>query len=141
MMPAFWIFVFSEFTDFCKGTAKELFHRLEKYPKWYIGPKTANRMRLQKRDKIVFYQAGSDAKRFLGTAVLGSAVQPPGETDLFTFVYLSEVHLWKKPVPLSKVARKLSFVRSEEALHFYFQAGTRSITEDDYRIIGRYARK
>jgi hypothetical protein len=140
-MSAYWIFVFSEFTDFSRGSTDELFSRLGRNPKWCIGPRTANRKRLAKGDKIIFYQTGQDGKKFVGTAILDSALLPRENEDQFDFVFLANILTWKNPVHLAKVASKLSFVQSKEKLHFYFQTGIRAITENDYRLIENYAKR
>jgi hypothetical protein len=140
-MSAFWIFVFSEFTDFSRGSADELFSRLRQNPIWYIGPRTGNRNRLGKGDKVIFYQTGQDGKKFVGTASLDSALLPRENEDQFNFVLLANILTWEKPVPLAKVASRLSFIQSEEKVHFYFQTGIRAITENDYRVIESYMRR
>lgn len=140
-MSAYWIFVFSEFTDFSRGSTDELFSRLGRNPKSYIGPRTGNRNRPAKGDKVIFYQTGQDGQKFVGTAILASALLPRENEDQFNFVLLANTLTWKNPVPLAKVASNLSFVQSEEKLHFYFQTSIRAIMESDYRVIEDYARR
>ena len=140
-MSAYWIFVFSEYTDFSRGSTAELFSRLGRNPKWYIGPRTANRKRLAKGDKVIFYQTGQDGKKFVGTAMLDSALLPRENEDQFNFVLLANILTWKNPLPLAKVASNLSFIQDEEKVHFYFQTSIRTITESDYRAIENYAKR
>ena len=130
-----------EYTDFSLGTAKELFARLEKDGKWYIGPNTPNRMRIQKGDKVVFYQAGEDGRKFVGNATLSTGLQPPEEGDLFSFVIVSEICFWSKPLSIYEVGKKLSFVKHNNPALYYFQIGIRRISEDDYLTIMRYRKK
>jgi hypothetical protein len=140
-MMAFWIFTFVEYTDFSLGTSKELFARLRRDGKWYIGPNTPNRMRIQKGDKVVFYQAGEGGRKFVGNGTLSTALQPPEENDLFSFVIVSEICFWSKPLSIYEVGKNLSFVKRKDSAKYYFQIGIKGISEDDYLTILRYRKK
>ena len=140
-MTSFWIFVFSEYTDFSIGTAKRLFARVEKNGKWYIGPKTPNRKRIRKGDKVIFYQAGEGGRKFVGNATLSTSLQPPEEKDLFSFVIVSEVCVWSEPLLISEIGKKLFFVKYNNPSRYYFQIGIRRISEDDYLTIMRCRKK
>lgn len=137
---SFWIFVFTEYTDYARGSSRELFARVERNGKWYIGPNTPNRKRVKKGDKIIFYRAGEGGRKFIGNAILSSGLKPPEKSDFFSFVLVSKMCLWSKPVPISDIAEDLSFVKRGFPSRFYFQSGIRSISEEDYRTILRYAK-
>ena len=130
-MP-FWIFTFLEYTDFSRGAAKELFARVGKDGKWYIGSHTANRMRIRKGDKVVFYQAGEGGRKFVGNGILSTSLQPASENDFFDFVIISGVCLWSKPLSIYEIGKELSFVKTKNPAQYYFQMGIRSIIEKDY---------
>lgn len=134
---AFWIFIFVEYSDYARGSADELFQRIGRSGKWYIGPRTQNRRRLQKGDKVIFYQAGQAARKFVGNAVLSTGLQTPEERELFGFVLLTEVCVWNKPVALSDIATQLSFVKNRKSASAFFQGGIRRMTEADYQTIMR----
>lgn len=135
---AFWIFTFLEYTDFSLGTAKSLFARLERNGKWYIGPRTPNRLRIRKGDKVIFYQAGEGGRKFVGHATLSTGLQPSEEGDLFGFVIVSELCFWSEPLSIYDVGRKLSFVKHSNPAQYYFQIGIRRISEKDYVTIMRH---
>jgi hypothetical protein len=134
MEPSFsyWIFTFSEYTDFSLGSADELFYRLKKNGRWHIGKGTQNRKKIKKGDKVILYQAGEGGRSFVGDAVLASDLQPPSEEELFGFVLISQLHIWKKSLPLSKIRKKLAFQKKKNEWQGYFQMAIRSIPEQDY---------
>lgn len=134
-MVSFWIFTFLEYTDFSRGNVKELFSRLKKTSKWYIGPKTQNRKRIQKGDKVIFYQAGKSGRKFVADGTLSTSLQPASENDFFDFVLISGIHLWSKPLSIYDIGKELSFVRTKNPARYYFQMGIRKITERDYLTI------
>lgn len=137
---SFWIFVFMEYSDYARTSSRELFARIERNGKWYIGPNTANRKRVKKGDKIIFYQAGEGGHKFVGNAILSSGLQPPEKSDFFSFVLVSKVCFWNKPVPISDIGGDLSFVKHDPPSRFYFQIGIRSISEEDYSLVLHYAK-
>ena len=134
-MASFWIATFLEYTDFSRGAAKELFARVRKDGKWYIGPKTQNKKRIQKGDKVIFYQAGKSGRRFVGDGTLSTSLQPASENDFFDFVIISGVRLWSKPLSIYEIGKELSFVKTKNPAQYYFQMGIRRIAEKDYLTI------
>ena len=136
----YWIFAYGEYTDFSRGTKEALFKRLKKNRKWYIGHHTQNRNRIGRDDKIIFYQTGTGALKFVGNAVLESGLQPPeNKQEYYPFVIISEPKLWKKELHVSEVDSLLSFQKNETPLQYYFQMAIRKITESDYKLLMKKA--
>lgn len=140
-MVSFWIFTFLEYTDFSGGKVMGLFNRLKKTGKWYIGPKTQNRKRVQKGDKVVFYQAGKSGRKFVGDGTLSTSLQSAKENDFFDFVVVSEVRLWSKPLSIYEIGKELSFIKTKNPALYYFQMGIRKIIQEDYLNILHHRKK
>ncbi len=136
---SYWIFTFSEYTDFSIGTADELFRQLEKDGKWQIGRGTQNRKKIKKSDNVILYQAGEGGRRFVGDAILASDIRPPSDKELFDFVLLSHLHIWKKFLPLSTIRKKLSFQKKKNEWQGCFQMAIRNISEQDFLELKKQA--
>jgi len=122
---SYWIFVI-------KDTPEEFAKRMQ-IRKWPIFKKTQNRRNLRTGDKIIFYKAGANGKKFLGKALIASELE---QVDQFTYsLKLSEIEVWEKPVELANVLNDLDFISDKLYWGRYFQGGVRSLSEKDYSTI------
>lgn len=122
---SYWILVISD-------TDNEFKKRIEK-KKWPIFIHTHNRKKLKIGDKVVFYKAGVEGKKFLGTARLDSTLNM--ETRLGYSVNLSEIKIWKKAHSAEKLLDKLEFIKDRKVWGRFFQGGIRRINYEDYSVI------
>lgn len=120
-----WIFVIKDEPD-------KFTQRLRK-KEWPIYHKTANRKKLAIGDKIVFYKAQPNGKKFVGTASISSLLQKVSEFEYL--LKLSNVDIWKKPVYFENVKMKLDFIQDKKSWGRYFQGGVRKILTSDYEEI------
>lgn len=124
-----WIFVI-------KNSDKEFRSRV-KNKQWPIYNKTQNRKRLQIGDRLIFYKAGINGQKFLGTATIGSNLK---EKSLFTFsLDLNDIKIWKAPVEMKNVIKNLDFIKNKENWGNYFQGGVRCISDTDFDTITKEA--
>jgi predicted RNA-binding protein len=139
-MTNYWIFVSVPYSDFNVGTVSEMIEKIRSTGKWLIGRRTIHRKQLSKGDKVIFYQAGEGAKKFVGSAELLSYVQSD-ETSIFDYVTLRDVKLWKKYVSIKELLSNLSFVGNKKHWGLYLQGGIISISEEDYNLILKARRR
>ncbi|MBU1698619.1 MAG: EVE domain-containing protein [Candidatus Eisenbacteria bacterium] len=113
---------------------------------WGLAEKTPNRKLVRKGDKIIFYIALPESA-FGGEATLAGVCRKLNsqerrvlshekqvfETDLG--VDLDDVVIWSRPIPISVLVPRLSFIENKEYWFTYFQGGIRQISEQDYRLI------
>lgn len=119
-----WVFVIND--------KDEVFQERINDKKWPIYRKTQNRNKLKVGDKIIFYKAGADGKKFIGKASIARGLKPDG---IDYSLELSDVGVWKKPVSVALVLKDLEFIRDKTFWGRYFQGGVRSLSESDYNII------
>lgn len=120
-----WIFVIND-------TEQEFAKRIEER-RWPIFKKTQNRRKLKVGDTVIFYKAGTQGKKFLGSSVIGSPLEKANE--LVFFLKLSDIVVWKKPVEVNEVLKDLDFIRDKQYWGRYFQGGVRRLSETDYETI------
>lgn len=129
-----------------KLTARETYERLMKLTAWGIGERTPYRRDLRPGSKVVFYQAGKDGQRFIGTATIASDLRrmseararerrkvgvEPAHYDL----ELADVEIWKEPKSVGDMVQRLEFISNKEHFGVHFQGGVRRISEADYYTI------
>lgn len=119
-----WIFVISDGNDVFKKRIDE--------EKWPIFQNTHNRKRLRIGDKIIFYKAGTDGKKFLGSA---SITNKSNEYNGSFSIVLSNIDIWKKPIKVASVLNNLKFIKNKTLWGCYFQGGVKPLTESDYSTI------
>ena len=133
------MFVSVPFSDFNRGTILEMIEKVKTSGKWYIGRKTLYRKQLSKGDKILFYQAGEEGKKFVGSGELLSNLQVD-DTNIFDFVTVGNIELWRKHVPINDLIDDLSFIKDRKHWGLYIQGGIVRITKDDFELVLRKAR-
>lgn len=113
---------------------------------WGLGERTPNRKKLEKGDKIVFYE-GNPTKSFVASATLKSAsfrLSPEQQrkysrdNEIFMADYgvlLEDCHIFRTPVLAEQLVDSLSFIENREYWYSYFQGGIRGISEADYFAI------
>jgi len=125
-----WIFVVKSSTDFTK--------RLEQR-KWPIYNRTTNRNRLRAGDNVIFYLAGEDGKKFLGTARLGSGLKKAEQIDYL--VDLDDIEIWEKHVKIHDVIEELEFIVYKRNWGVHFQGGVIRLSDKDYTTITTKVKK
>jgi len=112
---------------------KEFERRMQK-KEWPIFSFTANRNRIQPDDKVLFYKAGVDGQKFLGSATVTSKIKK-GEGSIDFFVTLSNIKLWKKGIDIYPLVSKLGFIVNKEVWGRHFQGGVRAINIRDFQTV------
>lgn len=100
--------------------------------KWPIFKHTPNKIKLRKGDKIIFYKAGKDGRKFIGTASLGSEII---SENVDYFVTLYDIQIWKKPIEVPTILDELQFIKNKSNWGMYFQGGVTSLPPEDYKVI------
>lgn len=100
--------------------------------RWPIYKFTRHRKQLRKGDNVIFYMAGSKGKKFLGEGRLASKSTPDGMDFLVT---LSDVKVWRKPVPMKMALQDLKFVTNKTNWGIHFQGGVTRLPDEDYKFI------
>lgn len=129
-----WIFISVPYTDFNRGNINEIANKIKESRMWPIGRKTRFRNLLSKGDNVLFYQGGDEGGKIVGSAVLASGVIN-NEKDMYDFVSLANLELWKRPVEIRTVREKLSFIKNSKNYGVYFQGGIIKIPEKDFEQI------
>jgi len=120
-----WIFVIKDSDD-------EFQNRI-RTKKWPIFSKTQNRKKLVIGDLIVFYKAGTNGQKFLGSAIIKTELKEQS-TDKY-FLEMDKIVVWKNRVTMKQVIRKLDFIKNKNNWGNYFQGGVRVISEKDFLTI------
>ncbi len=122
-----WIFIIND-------TDKEFERRMEK-KEWPIFSFTANRKRINQKDKVLFYKAGIDGQKFLGTATITSKLKKESDEKIDFFVTLEDIKLWKNGIDIHPLVSKLELVKNKEMWGRHFQGGVRSVSDKDFQTI------
>jgi len=123
-----WIFVF-------KGSDSE-FRSKVNTGLWEIFKKTPNREKLAVGDSIVFYKAGTDGKKFIGSASIMTGLKEL--TPSKYFLEMKNVSVWENQVAVIHIIEKLDFIKNKKNWGNYFQGGVRSISEHDLLAIANH---
>lgn len=147
-MTNYWIFVVQDTkigTKEMKGI--EIYEQRMSDAFWGIGERTANRTKLERGDKVVFYLGGREGHTFLGTCTLHSKSYKLKEEEreklshdspFFRPNYgakLKDIEKWDKPKPIQPLVEDLGFITKPEFWGTYLQGGIRAISENDYNTI------
>jgi hypothetical protein len=138
-MDRHWIFVSFPYSDFNAGTISEIINKILRSGKWPIGKYTVYRKQLSKGDRTLFYQAGNEGRKFVGSGELFSGLQQDDKGTSF-HVIVGNLELWDSPVPMSEVLDKLSFIKDKSHWGLYLQGGVIRVSEEDYRTVVRRAK-
>lgn len=126
MLLNHWIFVITE----DEGVFKK---RIES-KSWPISRGTKHQTYLTKGDYIIFYHAGMDRKRFLGTATLKSSLKSiPNKID--SYVEIGMIELLMPPLSIRDLLPDLKFIKNKDYWGLYLQGGIIKLDENDYSFI------
>lgn len=104
-----------------------------KEKKWPIFVHTHNRKNLKLGDNVVFYKAGLEGQKFLGTARLNSEIEKTSRIDYF--VKLSNIEVWENSVKVVDLIDELNFIKDKQVWGRFFQGGVKKISEKDFSLI------
>lgn len=117
---------------FGSKTTPEIFEKRISGKKWPIFKHTPNKMKLKNGDKVIFYKAGKDGQKFIGTASIGSEIVPD---NLDYYVTLYDVQVWKKPIGVPSILNEIQFIKNKSNWGLYFQGGVSHLPDADYHLI------
>ena len=121
-----WIFVIND-------TINELKRRVAE-KKWPIYHFTVYRKKIRAGDRVVFYKAGANGQKFLGSATTASSILKI-ENKLDFFVRLKEIEICKHSVPIHPLVKDLDFFENKSQWGRHLQGGVRPINKKDYETI------
>jgi len=133
-MTQYWIFVSVPFSDFNRGTIFDMIEKIKMSRRWPIGKKTFHKKELSKGDRILFYQAGEEGKKFVGSGELFSNLHVD-EENILDFVAVGNIKLWQRHIPIRELLDSLSFIKDKKHWGLYLQGGVIKISEGDYNTI------
>jgi|GEM_PF-368648 len=115
---------------------------------WGLSRFAAQRRRISRGDRVVFYVSSKSRKmlsQLVGCGVIDSQPYPASDVERrlciafperYTHIVdLADVEIWPKPIPFRRVCGSLSFVRNKQNPYLYLQGGVVRICEDDYLTI------
>ena len=118
------------------NTQKEFENRLAK-KRWPVYEKTMYVDKLKKKDKILFYLAGTEMHKFAGSAVAGLL----SEDKKGRFVKIDSIQIWKKPVEIKKIMGNLEIIKNPKYYGAYLAGGIKRLSEADYNFISEIGTK
>ena len=142
-----WLFVVTARKE--KGhsvSAREIFETRMRDKFWGLGKRTPNRESLAAGDRVVFY-VGIPEAAFAGSATLSAASFRLRDDESRHFshnrevfstdfgVRLSDVDVWRNPIPAKEVVASLSFVENTQFWGSYFQGGIRGFSDADFETL------
>lgn len=119
----YWIFVINN-TD--AVFAERMDHR-----SWPIFNATPHRMDLKSGDCVVFYKAGRDGQKFLGTAKIASELRTE-RGKITGSVDLADIATWKKSPGIKEMIADLDFIFNKRMWGASLQGGVIRIPESDF---------
>ena len=122
-----WIFVSSG--------AMEVFEERIRAKIWPVFKTTSNRNQIRVGDRIVFYKAGKDGKRFIGSAEVGSELIDSEDGDFK--IKLNNTDVWKKGVLITDVLMELDFIKNKAAWSNYLVGGIRKMSDKSFEYLVR----
>ena len=122
---SYWLFTIND-TD-------EVFSKRIKKKSWPIFDRTQHRRSIRPGDKVIFYKAGKDGKKFIGEAKVASEAEKT--SSLVYSVKLKNVEVWKKGVEIRNMLQELVFIGNQSIWGNYLQGGVTRITERDHGTI------
>lgn len=141
----YYIFVVADRTKYSdKKTAIGTFDYLMDKKLWGFGKKTSYRKDIKEGDKVIFYLAGGEGQKFIGTADIASKpernkvlVKHFSDPDIY-IIGLKNVETWDQPKNIAYLIDDLDFIENKEAWGAYFQGGCRKIEKKDYDLIVQF---
>jgi hypothetical protein len=121
-----WIFVITE--------DEGIFKKRIENKTWPISRGTKHQTYLTEGDSVIFYHAGMDRKRFLGTASLKSPLMSiPNKID--SCVEIDMIELLMPPLSIRGLLPDLKFIKNKDYWSLYLHGGIIKLDEDDYSFI------
>ena len=120
-----WIFVIKD--------SDEEFDRRVKSKKWPIFNRTRFRKDIGIGDIILFYKAGLNGQKFLGTCKIKSELIE--ETAFRGYLEIEEISVLSTLVEMKDIIKELDFIKNKINWGNYFQGGVRRISEEDFSLI------
>ena len=125
-VPNYWIFVISD--------SRDVFADRLDGKRWPLFPNTRYKRQLSSGDRIVFYEAGMDGQRFLGTCTIASLpYQIKGKMD--SFLDLDDISVWSGDRSIRPLIGKLDFITDPVNWGASLQGGVIKISRGDYCLI------
>jgi hypothetical protein len=120
-----------------KSLAQDIYNHLMSESIWGFGEHTQNLKKISEGDKLVYYLAGKNGQKFVGTARVAS---PPALSDREEYrskywFKLDNVHIWQEPRPIAEYFGRLDFIVKPKHYGTYLQGGSRLISKSDYLTI------
>jgi len=127
-----------------KGT--EIYKKRMSDAFWGLGESVANRSRVKMGNRVVFYLAGVDGQKFLGTCTLVSAFHRLGKQEREKLAHgpffqathgvnLSDIEVWDSPKPIHPLLKRLGIIKDVNKWGCYIQGSIIRTSEDDYNTI------
>lgn len=119
---------------------ESVFNNRVEHKKWplYLGTKFQKYLKIE--DHIIFYQAGKNGQKFLGTAMIKSKVKPDPDKINF-YIDIDRIDIWKKPLSIRNILSKLDFIKYKNNWGIHFQGGIVRLDEKDYSVILQEGKK
>jgi len=122
-----WIFVIND--------TSEVFEKRMKEERWPIFVRTHNRKHLHAEDAVVFYKAGTDGKKFLGTAKIITELTKSDKIDFS--LGIDEINIWEKSKSVDSLIENLDFIKDKRFWGRFFQGGVIKMSKKDFTTITR----
>lgn len=126
--------------------AEFIFNTLISKSIWEFNKRTGNLSKLQKNDKVAFYQAGKGGQKFIARAEFASAPFPKTEQhenyfkeDFMSYfnwrVNLKNIVIFDQPVFIRDILENLKFAVQKKYYGHYFRQAILKINKEDYDLI------
>jgi len=125
---------------FIQKDAIEVFNKRMDSKTWPIYQQTAHRKKLEVGDCIVFYKAGPNGQKFVGSARIASQ-KLAGQDKFVTNLEIDDVNVWSECPSIMDFVTKLSFIKNELKWGVYLQSGVKRLTERDYSLLTKKAER
>lgn len=122
---AFWIFVIND--------TNKIFEKRISDKRWPIFFRTHYKELLHAGDDVVFYKAGIDGKKFLGTVKIATELSKSDKIDFS--LGIDEINIWKKSKSVDSLINKLDFIKDKQFWGRYFQGGVIKLSKKDFITI------
>ena len=89
---------------------------------WPIFNQTAHKRELEVGDCIIFYKAGSEGQKFLGSAKIASKLKS-SQDKMVSNLGIDDANVWSECPSIRGFLTKLSFIKDEHNWGHTFRAG------------------
>ena len=113
-------------------TDKAFVERIDKKA-WPIYHRTPNKNNIKVGDQVVFYKAGNEGQKFIGSAEISSELKKIN--NLTYSIGLTNTKVWKKTVSIHDLLEKLTFIGNSQLWSTYMQGGVKRISDSDYALL------